>query len=126
MATKNPKAAIEAAAAAPDSNVEQSAEVDTQQQDDAQAEQASAKAGAAPETAAASAEEQGEDVERRDVRVLAPVTISGVSYSPNDVIEGLPLALIEAYAGSIDDHPDAVDYAHSIGAPVKQFEPLVE
>lgn len=124
MATKNPKAVSEAAAATPETTAEQGVEVERQQQDANQAEQAPATAGAVPEVNIAG--QQDDDVERRDVRVLAPVTIAGVSYGPNDVIEGLPLALVEAYAGSVDDHPDAVDYAHSIGAPVKQFELLAE
>ena len=55
------------------------------------------------------------------MRVLAPVTIAGTRYEPNDVIEGLPLALIEAYAGSVDDHPDAVTYARDSGGTVKAF-----
>ena len=124
MPPKTTKAAIDTAAAIPETTAEQGVEVESQQQDANQAEQAPATAGAAPEADAAG--QQEDDVERRDVRVLAPVTIAGAGYDPNDVIEGLPLALVEAYAGSVDDHPDAVAYAHSIGAPVKQFQPLSE
>lgn len=76
----------------------------------------------AVENAAPAAREPDEHPERFDVRVLTPVTIADVRYEPNDVIEGLPLALVEAYAGSVDDHPDAVTYARDNGAPVKAFE----
>ena len=57
-----------------------------------------------------------------DVRVLAPVTIGGVRYQPNTVLEGLPLALVEAHLGSVDPHPDAVDYARANGGEVVQFQ----
>ena len=124
MPPKTTKAAIDTAVAASEASAEQAVEVETQQQEATHAEQVPATAGAEPEADAAGQHE--DDVERRDVRVLAPVTIAGAGYDPNDVIEGLPLALVEAYAGSVDDHPDAVAYAHSIGAPVKQFQPLSE
>lgn len=58
-----------------------------------------------------------------DVRVLAAVTIAGIRYAPDTVIEGLPVALAEAHAGSVDPHPDAVAYARSTNAEVLQFEP---
>lgn len=56
-----------------------------------------------------------------DVRVLAPVTIGGVRYQPNTVLEGLPLALVEAHMGSVDPHPEAVDYARANGGEVVQY-----
>lgn len=56
-----------------------------------------------------------------DVRVLAAVTIDCVRFLPNDVIEGMPDAVAQAYAGSVDAHPDAVAYARSIDSPVKPF-----
>lgn len=56
-----------------------------------------------------------------DVRVLAAVSIDGVRFQPNDVIEGMPDAVAQAYAGSVDAHPDAVAYARSIDSPVKPF-----
>ena len=71
--------------------------------------------------AAPAAHKPEEAPESYDVRVLAPVTIAGTRYEPNDVIEGLPLALIEAHAGSVDDHPDAVTYARENGGAVKPF-----
>ena len=55
------------------------------------------------------------------VRVLAAVTIDGVRFAPDDVIEGMPETIAQAYAGSVDPHPDAVAYARSVGAPVKPF-----
>lgn len=57
-----------------------------------------------------------------DVRVLAAVTIDGVRFLPNDVIEGMPDAIAQAYADSVDAHPDAVAYARSIDSPVKPFQ----
>lgn len=62
-------------------------------------------------------------VERCAVRVLAAVTIADVRYKPGVVIEGIPVDLAEAHAGSVDAHPDAVEYARSINAEVLQFEP---
>lgn len=57
-----------------------------------------------------------------DVRVLAPVTIGGVRYQPNTVLEGLPLALVEAHLGSVDPHPEAVDYARANDGEVVQYQ----
>lgn len=57
-----------------------------------------------------------------DVRVLAPVTIGGVRYQPNTVLEGLPLALVEAHMGSVDPHPEAVDYARANDGEVVQYQ----
>lgn len=57
-----------------------------------------------------------------DVRILAPVTIRDVRYQPNTVLEGLPLALVEAHLGSVDPHPDAVAYARANGGEVVQFQ----
>lgn len=62
-----------------------------------------------------------QDVALVDVRVLAAVTIDGVRFQPDDVIEGMPESIAQAYAGSVDPHPDAVAYARSVGAPVKPF-----
>ena len=62
-----------------------------------------------------------DEAEHCDVRVLAAVTIGGERYQPDDVIEGLPAHLAQAYMGSVDAHPDAVAYARSIGASVKPF-----
>jgi hypothetical protein len=56
-----------------------------------------------------------------DVRVLAAATIDGVRFAPDDVIEGMPETIAQAYAGSVDPHPDAVAYARSVGSPVKPF-----
>lgn len=61
------------------------------------------------------------EVESCAVRVLAAVTIGHVRYKPNTLIEGMPLALAKAHAGSVDPHPDAVAYARSIGSPVEHF-----
>lgn len=57
-----------------------------------------------------------------DVRILAPVTIRDVRYQPNTVLEGLPLALVEAHLGSVDPHPDAVAYARANDGEVVQFQ----
>ena len=57
-----------------------------------------------------------------DVRVLAPVTIGSVRYQPNTVLEGLPLALLEAHLGSVDPHPEAVDYARANDGEVVQYQ----
>lgn len=62
-----------------------------------------------------------DEAEHCDARVLAAVTIDGQRYQPDDVIEGLPQALAQAYKSSLDPHPDAVAYARSTGAPVKPF-----
>lgn len=59
-----------------------------------------------------------------DVRVLAPVTIRDVRYQPNTVLEGLPLALVEAHLGSVDPHPEAVAYARANGGEVIEFQGL--
>ena len=56
-----------------------------------------------------------------DVRVLADVTIAGVRYLSNDVIEGLPASLVEQHAEAVDAHPDAVAYARTLGMPAKPF-----
>ena len=61
------------------------------------------------------------DGELVDVRVLAAVTIGGERFEPDDVIEGMPDNVAQAYAGSVDPHPDAVAYARATGAPVKHF-----
>ena len=55
------------------------------------------------------------------VRVLCAVTIGDVHYLPGDVIEGVPAAVVEAYQGSLDAHPDAVGHALSFGAQAKQY-----
>ena len=57
-----------------------------------------------------------------DVRILAPVTIGGVRYQPNTVLEGLPLALVEAHMGSVDPHPEAVAYARANDGEVVQYQ----
>lgn len=57
-----------------------------------------------------------------DVRVLAPVTIGSVRYQPNTVLEGLPLALVEAHLGSVDPHPEAVDYARANDGEVARYQ----
>jgi len=86
--------------------------------------QAPATAGAA-DGQGAGAETQHDpapqDVALVAVRVLAAVTIDGERFQPDDVIEGMPEAIAQAYAGSVDPHPDAVAYARSVGAPVKPF-----
>lgn len=56
-----------------------------------------------------------------EVRVLVDVTIGETRYQANDVVEGVPGSVATAYAGSVDAHPDAVAYARSQDAPVKQF-----
>ena len=61
------------------------------------------------------------EVQLVDVRVLAAVTIGGERFQPDDVIEGMPEGVAQAYAGSVDQHPAAVAYARSVGAPVKPF-----
>ena len=131
MAKPKPNTAVDAAETnsaatdqATDSEASAAAQVDPTQ--------ALATAGAAPEGGATTdpADSAGgnhaAEVEVCDVRVLAPVTIGCERFDPNDVIEGLPLALAEAHAGSVDTHPDAVAYARSTGSPVKPFEPLAE
>lgn len=85
--------------------------------------QALATAGAPPAAGNQPAEPPPTKVERCVVRVLAAVTIADVRYKPGVVIEGIPVDLAEAHAGSVDAHPDAVDYARSINAEVLQFEP---
>lgn len=118
-----------ATAHAPDSEASAAAAAPAAEVDPAQA---LAAAGATPEDGATTdpADSAGSnhaaEVEVCDVRVLAPVTIGCERFDPNDVIEGLPLALAEAHAGSVDTHPDAVAYARSTGSPVKPFEPLAE
>ena len=86
--------------------------------------QAPATAGAADGQGAGAGTPQEpapQDVALVAVRVLAAVTIDGVRFAPDDVIEGMPEAIAQAYAGSVDPHPDAVTYARSVGAPVKPF-----
>ena len=86
--------------------------------------QAPATAGAADGQGAGAGAQQDpapQDVALVDVRVLAAVTIDGVRFQPDDVIEGVPETIAQAYAGSVDPHPDAVAYARSVGAPVKPF-----
>ncbi|WP_159917866.1 hypothetical protein [Pantoea sp. 18069] len=104
--------------------------VQDQQQGDAaagqeHAGQAPAMAGAASEGAGAGDVLQGgsnpEPEALVDVRVLAAVTIAEQRFHPDDLIEGVPQGVAQAYAGSVDPHPDAVAYARSIGAPVKPF-----
>ena len=56
-----------------------------------------------------------------DVRVLADVTIAGMRYVANDVIEGLPASLCEQHADSLDGAPAAVAYARTLGMPAKPF-----
>lgn len=103
------------------------------QQDQQQGADETAQAGEiqAPATAGAADEQPaGADVQQDpgpqelvlvDVRVLAAVTIDGVRFQPDDVIEGVPETIAQAYAGSVDPHPDAVAYARSVGSPVKPF-----
>lgn len=86
--------------------------------------QAPATAGAADGQGAGAGTQQDpapQDVALVAVRVLAAVTINGVRFQPDDVIEGMPETIAQAYAGSVDPHPDAVAYARSVGAPVKPF-----
>lgn len=86
--------------------------------------QAPATAGAADGQGAGAGAQQDpapQDVAPVAVRVLAAVTIDGVRFAPDDVIEGMPETIAQAYAGSVDPHPDAVAYARSVGAPVKPF-----
>lgn len=83
-----------------------------------------ATAGAAEDQPAGHTAEQPTaalDVVRVDVRVLASVTIGGARFQPDDVIEGMPDSVAQAYAGSVDPHPDAVAYARSLGAPVLPY-----
>ena len=60
------------------------------------------------------------------MRVLAQITIGEVRYPPNTIIEGLPVAIAEAYKDRVDAHPEAVAYARSVDAPVVAFEPAAE
>lgn len=86
--------------------------------------QAPATAGAADgQTAGAAAQPDAvpQQVQLIDVRVLAAVTIGGARFQPDDVIEGMPDSVAQAYAGSVDPHPDAVAYARSLGASVLHF-----
>ena len=87
--------------------------------------QAPAMAGAASEGAGAGDVLQGgsnpEPEALVDVRVLAAVTIAEQRFHPDDLIEGVPQCVAQAYAGSVDQHPDAVAYARSTGSPVKPF-----
>lgn len=105
-------------------------QVQDQPQGDTAAEQepaghAAAMAGAASEGAGAGDVLQGgsnpEPEALVDVRVLAAVTIAEQRFHPDDLIEGVPQGVAQAYAGSVDQHPDAVAYARSTGAPVKPF-----
>ncbi|WP_338499936.1 hypothetical protein [Delftia tsuruhatensis] len=85
---------------------------------------APATAGAADGQGAGAGTQQDpvpQDVALVAVRVLAAVTIDGVRFQPDDVIEGVPETIAQAYAGSVDPHPDAVAYARSVGSPVKPF-----
>lgn len=75
--------------------------------------------GAAP---APNAGKPDDFAELCNVRVLASVTIGETRYQPDMVIEGLPVATANANRGSVDQHPDAVAYARSIGAPVLKYE----
>lgn len=86
--------------------------------------QAPAAAGAADgQTAGAAAQPDAapQQVQLIDVRVLAAVNIGGARFQPDDVIEGMPDSVAQAYAGSVDPHPDAVAYARSIGALVLPY-----
>lgn len=86
--------------------------------------QAPATAGAADGQGAGAGTQQDpatQDVALVAVRVLAAVIIDGVRFQPDDVIEGVPETIAQAYAGSVDPHPDAVAYARSVGSPVKPF-----
>ncbi len=56
-------------------------------------------------------------------RILAAVTIGGVRYRPDGILEGLPAGVAGAHADALDPHPDAVSYARSIDAPVHQYQP---
>lgn len=123
MAKAQPKTSADDAP--PDGQVQ-----DQQQQGDAAAGQepagqAPAMVGAASEGAGAGDVLQGgSDPEPEalvDVRVLAAVTIAEQRFHPDDLIEGVPQGVAQAYAGSVDQHPDAVAYARSTGAPVKPF-----
>lgn len=89
--------------------------------------QAPATAGAADGQGAGAETQQDpapQEVQLVDVRVLAAVTIGGERFQPDDVIEGMPGSVADAYAGSVDSHPEAVAYACSIGAPVKPYPGL--
>lgn len=103
-----------------------SAQVDKERAVTAESGQTLATPGAAdqPDDSASSAPSvtSVEDLELCDVRVLAPVTICDVRYQPNTVLEGVPLALVEAHLGSVDPHPEAVAYARANDGAVVQYQ----
>ena len=54
-------------------------------------------------------------------RVLVKTTIGAVEANPDEIVEGVPSAMAESYAGAIDFHPDAVAYAREQGGEIKQY-----
>lgn len=125
MAKAQPKTA------APDAvTTEQVADQQDQQQAADAAAQASetqalATAGVVEDQVVHAATQQdhvAEEVQLVDVRVLAAVTIGGERFQPDDVIEGMPENVAQAYAGSVDPHPDAVAYARANGGDVVQYQ----
>ena len=125
MATK-PKqtpAAVDAPAAdlAAGQQAQQQGADDTAQASETQAPATAGAADGQPAGDGVQQDPEPQDVALVDVRVLAAVTIDGVRFAPDDVIEGMPETIAQAYAGSVDPHPDAVAYARSVGAPVKPF-----
>lgn len=125
MATKpKPTPAAADALAADQAAGQQSQQQGTDETAQASETQAPATAGAADGQGAAAGTQQDpapQDVALVAVRVLAAVTIDGVRFQPDDVIEGMPESVAKAYVGSVDPHPDAVAYARSVGSPVKPF-----
>lgn len=125
MATKpKPTPAAADALAADQAAGQQSQQQGTDETAQASETQAPATAGAADGQGAGAGTQQDpapQDVALVAVRVLAAVTIDGVRFQPDDVIEGMPESVAKAYAGSVDPHPDAVAYARSVGSPVKPF-----
>ncbi len=89
--------------------------------------QVPASAGVADGQAAGAVMQQDpplQEAQLVDVRVLAAVSIEGERFLPDEVIEGMPESVAQAYADRVDSHPDAVAYARSIDAPVKPFPGL--
>lgn len=82
-----------------------------------------AKSANAPAPAAGSTEKAGATTE---ARVLAAVTLAGVRHAPGVLLEGVPVALVEAHADSLDAHPDAVAHARADGALAVKFESAAE
>lgn len=131
MATK-PKTAPQVTDAPATNQAAGSQEQDQEQpgaSDGAQSEEAQmpAEAGVADGQAAGAVMQQDpslQEVQLVDVRVLAAVSIEGERFLPDEVIEGMPESVAQAYADRVDSHPDAVAYARSIDAPVKPFPGL--